>query len=66
MTSEMGKMFILGLILFIGDNDLFVLPREILDHLEMIGLKTLDHIKRPKWVILKGGYWFTYGGLTSE
>ena len=42
---------------FVGDNDHYALPQKILHHLEMIGLKTLDQIKRHTWFILKAGYW---------
>ena len=53
---------------FVGDTNLFALPWEIIDHLELIGFKTLDQIKRPKWSVLKGFYWINSRGLdlTSE
>ena len=44
------------------------MPKEILDHLEWIEMKTLDKLKRPNWSVFKGGYQLNARdlGLTSE
>ena len=53
---------------FVRDTNIFAFPWEILDHLGLIGFKTIDQIKRPKWSVLKGGYWLNARDvdLTSE
>ena len=71
VTKEMFTLvliLLLEIMILLLEITIFFLPKEILDHLDMIGLTTLDQINRPKWSILKGGYWFNPRdvGLTSE
>ena len=51
-----GKGVIARVDPFVGDKEGFSLPKEILDHLEWIEMKTLDKLKRPNWSVFKGGY----------
>ena len=48
---------LIGIDPFIGNKGIFFLHGEIIDNLKEIGFSTLNQIKRPRWVVLKGGYW---------
>ena len=61
------KQVRVGIDPFVGDNENYKLPEDIISHLEVSNLSTLNKIRRPPWEILKGGYWFMskYLGFTG-
>ena len=59
----MEKTRLTGIDPYIGDNDHPYLPVEITEHLAWIHMKTMDVLQRPKWAILKGGYWLNVRDL---
>ena len=51
-----GKHVIIGMDPFVGDKEILYMPKEIVDNIKWISMSTLDKLKRPEWLVLKGGY----------
>ena len=63
--------FRVGIDPFVGANGNYKLSEEIISHLEILELPTLNRIKRPYQAVLKGDYWFTskdlgFSGIWAE
>ena len=51
----------IGIDPFVGDQGNYLVLVEIIEHLNILEISTLNQIKRPRWLVLRGGYWLDLG-----
>ena len=52
-----GKILRIGVDPFFHDQGNYILAMEIIEHLNILEMSTLNQIKRSRWPVLRGGYW---------